>query len=402
MFGSVVVDVAIGMVFVFLLLSLMASTIHEFLATVVQARATNLYRGMFSLFSGGQFYSGEELEVGVSFVEKIYTHGLVQGLYRSDKADFAGLDLVHLLNQRIESQVEKSARLARPLARLIAAIAAVRQFLLKVLTRWMRVAWVPTAAWKQDISSLPSYIPSRTFALALVSILNVGKKSGPSVVAEVRDYLSAAHSKHPEDKTIEALLALSIDAEDSVPRLQGNFENWYNDAMDRVSGWYKKNTQYVLLGIGLLLAVILNVNSIEVAQTLWFDRDLRTTLVDQVDKMHDQLPPRVAASQTDRDNLTVKLGSDLQTFRGATASLFPVGWHHRPTLPWQSDGMHHPGEWVLRAISVLAGWMITALAISLGAPFWFDLLNKFMVVRGTVKPQEKSQREASKDGSPSP
>jgi hypothetical protein len=45
----------------------------------------------------------------------------------------------------------------------------------------------------------------------------------------------------------------------------------------------------------------------------------------------------------------------------------------------------------------LIGWSITALALSLGAPFWFDLLNKFIVVRATVKPKEKSPEEPSKD-----
>lgn len=49
------------------------------------------------------------------------------------------------------------------------------------------------------------------------------------------------------------------------------------------------------------------------------------------------------------------------------------------------------------AWEVLIGWILTAIAISLGAPFWFDILNKFMVIRSTVKPQEKSKNEASKD-----
>ncbi len=51
---------------------------------------------------------------------------------------------------------------------------------------------------------------------------------------------------------------------------------------------------------------------------------------------------------------------------------------------------------------MIAGWAITAFAVSLGAPFWFDILNKFMVVRSTVKPAEKSPPEASKDPQPSP
>ena len=45
----------------------------------------------------------------------------------------------------------------------------------------------------------------------------------------------------------------------------------------------------------------------------------------------------------------------------------------------------------------ILGWIITGFALSLGAPFWFDTLNKFMVVRSTIKPQEKSRNEGSKD-----
>jgi hypothetical protein len=52
-------------------------------------------------------------------------------------------------------------------------------------------------------------------------------------------------------------------------------------------------------------------------------------------------------------------------------------------------------------LKYLLGWLITACAVSFGAPFWFDMLNKIMVVRSTIKPQEKSQPEASKDKAPS-
>jgi hypothetical protein len=51
-------------------------------------------------------------------------------------------------------------------------------------------------------------------------------------------------------------------------------------------------------------------------------------------------------------------------------------------------------------VLMVLGWLITAFAITLGAPFWFDVLNKFMVVRSTVKPSEKSGDEASKDARP--
>jgi len=46
--------------------------------------------------------------------------------------------------------------------------------------------------------------------------------------------------------------------------------------------------------------------------------------------------------------------------------------------------------------AILAG-LVKALAAKLGAPFWFDVLNKFMVIRSTVKPCEASQEEGSED-----
>jgi hypothetical protein len=68
----------------------------------------------------------------------------------------------------------------------------------------------------------------------------------------------------------------------------------------------------------------------------------------------------------------------------------PIGWDRsNPKLVPPSNDI---GAWLLK----IFGWLITAFAISLGAPFWFDLLNKFMVVRSTVKPREKSPEEPSK------
>jgi hypothetical protein len=77
---------------------------------------------------------------------------------------------------------------------------------------------------------LPSYIPSRTFALALIDILNANKKEGPEAMASIK----AALVTH-NNKAAQALLTLAIDAKGDVVAFQ-ELEQWYNDAMDRVSG----------------------------------------------------------------------------------------------------------------------------------------------------------------------
>ena len=367
MFGSVVIDVAIGLAFVFLLLSLIASTLQEFLSSLVQARSANLHRGLTALFSGGQ------LAPGVSFVERIYNHGLVQGLYR-DERDFGPA---------------AGAPPPRPAGRVLPR---------SRFQKLMRVAEVSNLPGVEDLSVLPSYIPSRTFALALIDLLNSEKQNGVAVVVSIRKWLKAAAERDPTNKAFQALLAIANNAGDSLSALQTGIEQWYNDAMDRVSGWYKKNNQYLLLGIGLIMAVALNVNAIQIAQTLWFDRDVRESMVQAAGKVPAPPPPQNVSDSGKTDTqLQTQLKSQVVAWQSTSEALLPVGWSHNPFA--SPEGAAYAGGlgMVLRICSVGVGWMMTALAISLCASFWFDTLNKFMVIRSTVKPQEKSGIEGPKD-----
>jgi hypothetical protein len=78
----------------------------------------------------------------------------------------------------------------------------------------------------------------------------------------------------------------------------------------------------------------------------------------------------------------------------------PIGWLDSGTdlrLIWPGNKWTDKGGWRDQLYWHWLGWLITALAVSLGAPFWFDLLNKVIVVRSTVKPHEKSPEERSKE-----
>jgi hypothetical protein len=166
--------------------------------------------------------------------------------------------------------------------------------------------------------------------------------------------------------------------------VQANLEAWYNSGMDRVSGWYKRRTQFVLLWIGLGLTLALNVNTITIAGFLMRDSTARALLVRQADAI--------------RRDPTMMTASYARVDSTLTGLKLPIGWDKsvpgRPVLGrdlsgWTSWG----GFWY-----PVLGLLITAFAVSLGAPFWFDVLNKFMVIRSTVKPHEKSPEEDSEDG----
>jgi hypothetical protein len=370
MFGSVVLDVAIGMAFVYLLMSLIASAVQEMLSAFMQLRAANLERGLRSLFSGDSLNSKMDL------VNSIYNHGLVRGLYLDPPRDTKGL-----------------------LAEFRMPLDGLRIWLRKVIgiSPTMPITVV------QNQLLLPAYIPSRVFAKTMIDILNANKETGEVAMRSITRALADHHWTFRDNKAAEALYALALDAGGNIATFEQNLEQWYNDAMDRVSGWYKRYTQRVLVVIGLVLAVLFNVSSVKVARTLWLDRDTRQAMVNAADSyMKDHpapVPKQIAATDANPagyDELKEHLQKNVNAFNDVTtATLLPVGWKH-PSSYYLDFFKTHPKDASLSAIVFVAGWLVTAFAISFGAPFWFDTLNKFMVVRSTVKPQEKSKTETAK------
>ena len=231
---------------------------------------------------------------------------------------------------------------------------------------------------------LPSYIPSRTFAAALFDILFERDKTarnsdirpdGTNAVLDLSTMLRMI-ANLPDSKAREALTTLVRQAGGDVVQTREAFAQWFDDGMDRCAGWYKRKTQLALFLLGLSVALALNVDSIAVARALWNSPSLRAYAVTLGEQYGKTKSP--TASQNDA----------LATLQSLP---LPLGW----------NGKHYAFNSIDpntdNVIFAVAGWLLTAAAMTLGAPFWFDTLNQFMVVRSTVKPREKSDVEASKD-----
>jgi hypothetical protein len=161
--------------------------------------------------------------------------------------------------------------------------------------------------------------------------------------------------------------------------VQVNVEAWFNSAMERVGGWYKRRTQLVLFILSAITVTLLNVNTITLANFLARNKATRDVLVSKAgvivkDPMY-QLAANAPADSTPPGNAYADL----------TSLGLPLGWKAWPHAPTDRE---HPFRYVLYFWSqVIGGLTVTALALMLGAPFWFDLLSKFMSVRSTVKPK---------------
>lgn len=429
MFGSTVLEVAIGMIFVYLLLSLLCSAVNEYIELKLQHRSKSLWRGIQLLLNG-------EIEAG------------------KDKPE---------INAAAPPQSGAQSQPGAPPPKLDLASELYRHGLVRALFR--------------DQHSLPSYIPSRTFALALWNLASrrAGELAEPSSPPASAGFTAADLKKIrevidqlPNKELAQALGTLIDEAKGDFNKALKNVEDWYDGAMDRVSGWYKRRVQKHLIVIGCVAALLVNADSVNIAKSLIQDKALRDVVVASADDYlreqsdftatspdasADQAAPDAGtnaanandasgggadananvadsnAANANAANANAALGSagpgaarravattpstsptpapdpeaKIRRVRQQLYDLgLPIGWAFDKSYTQDPRGVPQGREW--RTSSAL-GWLIlklfglfmTGLAISQGAPFWFDLLNKFMVVRSTVKPKEKSREQPSKD-----
>jgi hypothetical protein len=352
MFGSEILEVAAGVILVFLLVSIICTALREGIEGYLKTRAAFLEHGIRELLHD---------RYAVGLARSFYTHPIINGLY-SDQ-------------------------------------------------------YAPRTTTKRPSSlthggMLPTYIPSRNFALTLMDIAARGPANRVAASNEASPVLTLdivrANLVNIENAPVQRVLLTAIDtAEGDLDKAVANLAAWYDSSMDRVSGAYKRATHKLLLALGFVVAVILNVNPIAIADYLSSNDAARAAVV-----------ARAEAVARDPDFLKRDSTNQYASARAALDSIrLPIGWAGvdfglpevevtkiirdstgvaRPQTSKSAFASFQKHGWDY-VFSPLIGWLITALAATLGAPFWFDMLNKVMVVRSTVKPHEKSPEESSED-----
>lgn len=180
-----------------------------------------------------------------------------------------------------------------------------------------------------------SWLPSRAFSAALID-LTTSHVEGTVVFRDLETGIACL----PVGPVRQSLLALIQDAEGNLEHAQANIEHWFDDAMDRASGWYRRRAQLWNLVLAALITVATNADTLHLLHRFWNEPALRAA------------PPQTLQ----------QLGPVI----GWTAESFRAG-------PW---------DWTSRVI----GWLLTTVAVSMGAPFWFDILNRAVNLRNAARP----------------
>lgn len=220
----------------------------------------------------------------------------------------------------------------------------------------------------------PSYIPPEIVGQVVTSLIYA--KEGASTLKQAIADLPGT----TRDNRIKGLLdALHKEAGEDIATFRKLVEYHYDAAMDRASGWYKKKTQTIALVVSAFLVIGANVDTLKIANALSTNPEARTKMVelaqDQVNRISEptQAASSVPATSTFQEAAAqlAKANADL------TSAGIQLGWTAPPS---------GAGAWASKII----GLLVSILAISLGAPFWFDMLNRVMQVRAAgTSPREK-------------
>lgn len=304
MLGSTVLEVAAGLALIYFLLSTIASHVNELISGLLNLRADDLERGL------------KQLLVDRHLADRVMDNQLVAGLaMRKRNGD-----------RRVPSYIPA------------------RTFALALLNELEKIDREQSAARAAQPAPDPQPAPAGPTQPA-----PAGPAQPVGISGDVKQIRRAAAAI--SDPAVSGALVTMIDgAQGDITKVRGELEAWFDAAMDRVSGAYKRRAQWIILAIATVVSVGLGVDTLAVASALAHDQGLRDVVTG-------------AAQSASAANLqdAIKQVSNLG---------LPLGWGQ---LPGDVQG------WLAR----IAGLAITILAVSLGAPFWFDLLKLFTNPRQT-------------------
>jgi hypothetical protein len=438
MFLQEILEVVIGLVFMWLVLSIAVMQIQEWIKTALDKRAKDLEEAI------GRMLADPKLTA------YFYDHALIRGLTAKEKDVKKGkrpayipaqqfsqvlFDVImkagteasllqqglHAVRQEVKAMKDKGQKGAAresldallQLARQAEATEAGKNFTRNALIELR----AKIDAFARDYPVLKPVITKTLQEVErtkgeIEKAYQGAKPAGKDTILEIRRGVIALSVISPElQQTMSTLLSGAegyiAKGENAIVLARTNVENWFNASMDRLGGVFKRNAQWWSFGIGMVLAILLNVDTFTIATQMWREPALRQALVANAEDFYIEHPEGVEIPEGG-----IAPSTAVQAFREEFNGLnIPVGWTFEQVpdgncsfLPGEGQVFgfvresicYRPGDaeattngiwWVV--VKIL-GWLVSALAALHGAPFWFDILRKLINVRGTgAKPEEK-------------
>lgn len=277
------------------------------------------------------------------------------------------------------------------------------------------VTFLGTPGWFKTFR--PSYIPAWTLMQGVLSTAEGYRDDAFAKVADIR----ALAQKLPARSPIRSVLIdLCARAGDDLSTFREQLDAWFETFEEQLTAWYRQKTHYVLVGLSLAVAVAMNVDTLDIIRQFSADPKVLKAIVEQAesaakadnstayidstkrDEARKALEAARAAVQAADTAEQKKAAIDAETAKRAAlaeaqhaldqriadkadallAGGLKLGWQPGQFRRWLGS-LDGPEGW-----NKLFGLLISAFALSLGAPFWFNVLKSVASVRSVGTRQQ--------------
>ncbi len=270
---------------------------------------------------------------------------------------------------------------------------------------------------RKSEKDLPAYISPATFSLALIEVIKndalmprVRRTTDGKYKVEEPVYANQAEAfkkalSELKKSDLKTQLQAFVRDNNNIEEIRKNIETWFQEYQSTVTNWFKKDARRITLIISFLVTIFLNMDSIFLFKSFQADDIMRQAWVAQAERYLESNQYSLDTALTDslRANPQLNTKEALQEIQQRTDSLktyflsqnLPIGWACSSPETLKTQGTAQSGKSELwncirdkwnnvsfldKLVSIL-GWFITALALSFGAPLWFDVLSKVVSIR---------------------
>jgi len=212
----------------------------------------------------------------------------------------------------------------------------------------------------------PSYIEPEYFAKVVAALSKEvgGPVSKSAVIEDIKQKLDAAGDQ-----------------------LQPKLIEWFKAINDRQNGVYTRWTFLRLIAIGFAMALLMDIDTVHIAGALWKNPDQTEKAVKVLDGLE-----KTKLDEAQKNEIRQSVSQAFLELRKIAPPNY--AWQNPPKWPFYvENGKPSWQDGVKEWLSKLLGWLLTALATSLGAQFWFNIMSEALKLRAAGrKPDDDSKK----------
>ncbi|MBA3942935.1 MAG: hypothetical protein H0X37_00060 [Herpetosiphonaceae bacterium] len=416
-FGSTILEVAIGLFFTYFLLSIICSSVNEVIAAVVKLRASHLENGIAHLLRDPAL---AQAVLQHPLVRMLDTPSGASGWVRRITGWYSGArqtGFPSYVPARAFSLALFDA--LAPVAQGPVTVQRLRQAALERALAGTPAGSIPDTGTASPSMTGRGNLERRAFGILLLNLIDASQKSDTILMSvdhikmlidhlpantdeerQIKNALAAAALQAgslgvlrrrlllvPDSPARQTVLNIVSAAEGDIEAVRQSVETWFDQAMNRVSGIYKRRVQTILILLAIFISFGLGIDTVRLSTTLAENTALRAALVNEATRV---TAVNTASGNGSSAGATSELSTVVADIKGLN---LPIGYDDYPRFQQGSSVSQPTSEWLAWGGKKFLGLLATTFAITMGAPFWFDVLMKVANLRTSGPPPAKSGAE---------